>query len=226
MKGAKTIIFSFVSIIALIGLVATLFAAYNNSLQPENDTFDHFSVQTYVDGFVLDEVVDGGSYRCRIMHTNFRTTSYAQIYINGRWRNSENKVNDLITHRSDRVYKFDLGGKVFSTTYDWSEVGDDGENGWWYLVIPTVTLTVEQPQITVVGEAWANVDGLNKTLGNAFSVTGQFIIDSVRFQSEVFNAVLPWNGMAQGSRSYIASLWSDAEETVEEWREEMNNGEG
>lgn len=225
MRGAKSVIISFVSIIALIGLVATLFAAYNNSLNTHQDSFERFSIQSYADGFTLQSTISSGTYKCRILHKNLRTISYAQIYIDGRWESSINEVNDLITHRSSRVYSFSIGDRVFNTNYNPIEVGDDGEMGWWFVTLPAMVITVDQPDISVVGEAWANVDGLNKSIGNAFSVTGQFIVDSLQFQGRVFLAVLPWNGVTEGSRSYVDSLWIEAQQTVDEWREQMNNGE-
>lgn len=196
-----------VSTIVLIGMVATLFNAYQNSLNPSADEFSYFSISKYAENFDFESgVVEKGNYAVteRFVIPFFTYRGYVEI--NGV---SYPSVNVRSRNLPNFAYIFDIGGRDFIAYPNPLTAFQT-----YLLTIPeTFEYHLEQPNLVDLGNEWSKVDDL-LDLPGALSATGKFIIDSIRWESNVIRAVLPWNAVETGSREYLDSLWEDAEEKV------------
>lgn len=225
--SASTNVWSIVSILLVIAMIGTVFIAYSN-VSGSGDRVYFFSPSAYLNGLSDSFYVPSGYYQLYYLSDRAGVSPAveswsAYIDVDGRrYYSNENNVAYSQLFNPSFQFSFDIAGSTlysrgifdYLNNDDFSGVSLDhsviGDPRLIYIDEP-VMLSNAMPNIKVVGDAWGNVNGLNDIF-NAFRITGEFVTDSVRYETQLIQSLLPWNSVVEGDRDYLPDLWEAAEE--------------
>ena len=207
--SARTNVWGIVSILLLIGLIATVFIAYNNSHDDSAEKY-FFSPSSFLQGISNPVVViEPGDYVLHYQSEKFAFIPYATrafVLIDGVRIYSNNMSRFGVMVGS---YEFTINGKNYyaqTTT----------QNGIQYEVITLEGAVVEVltfPDINNVVKSFQGVTDVDSFF-DAFSSISVFCRDYLTFQANFLNNMLPWNHVVSTSEYDVNfhDLWSEAEE--------------
>lgn len=204
--SASTNAWGFVSLLLLIGLIATMFFAYYNSSRTDGK-FQYFSPSEYLSKLGSQQVV--------IPAGEYEVTSILEGWngaIADLWRGHVDLYGMLFisTNRLTasqvpfRQFTFDIFGHTVESYFGTNEDGVQVR----YITLPEdIETTVnEMPQLTIVMDAWQNVSDFG-SFGTALAGTASFVVEYYQYQKNLFQNLLPWNSVVEDETGYLESLW-------------------
>lgn len=216
--SAKTNAFGLVSIILIIGMIATMFFAVSYSGSTD---FKYFSPMTYLSGLSSND---------NIISDAWYVVEFEDLGVPGKPNWQENMFNvrpyvvieNQIFYANDIPLEFVLRGVPIVFDIYGENYTSEYINGVHFLHLYNVLIGIgEMPDIKVVSDAWIEVsktdldDDMNprvfKRLLNALSVTGGYLRDSVVYEYRVITRILPWNSVQNGNREWLDNIWIDKE---------------
>lgn len=206
--SAKTNALGLVSIILIIGMIATMFFAVSYSGKQQ---FMYFSPSAYLEGLSDDTYYAINEwYKVEFKYHLFRLSPYYQPYvvINGQVIYSDYKY---IPAYDNYVFPFVIDGITYYSEAVGITVNSSSPFEHTYLHLTDARIGVSgMPDFQVVGDAWSRVKN-DKDIIGALSTTGRFIVDSLRYELSIMFKILPWNYVEKGDRSWIDNEWEKAE---------------
>lgn len=216
--SAQTNALGLVSIILIIGMIATIFFAVSYSGKQQ---FKYFSPRKYLSNFSSTEVDMPASWHQLLFLEEkpfgglFSTYVRAYFEYNGIYYHSKNRYLAGTSNVYDKVYEFEIGGTKYYS--ELVQVGEyNGEALYANLIhLPAISYNLfEVPDISVVGSAWQQVEGFDGTLVNAFVTTGKFLVGAISFEVRIIDRVIPWNSVEDGNREWLDNVWASKEEEL------------
>lgn len=205
---AKTLVASAVSILILIGLIATVFFAYDNSQRADGEPFVYFSPARFLENLSSDVVyIQADTYEVEYYYRwnilPFRSNYVGYIQVGNRRIKSENYIFKQVINDQNLVFSFYIDGVLYTTDqYMLSEPLFDGDvEVGRKIVLPEITYTWnEMPDFGEVADIWSRV-GEDESFFDALSKTGIYITNFLEYQGNLLSALLPWNSSVSSSET-------------------------
>lgn len=196
---SKTLVASAVSILILIGLIATVFLAYDNSQRADGEPFVYFSPANWLERISDTEItVPATVYKVDIKRENNATPLFWRYYgvvdVGGVEFRSTDSMTEVDLSDPNKQFFFYIDGVVYQ-----SYRGVEYQS--FYLSLPQMTVDVlEMPDIGNVIDLWSNVaiiedDDTDVSLLVCLRETGRFIGDYLLYQANLFERLMPWNAV-------------------------------
>lgn len=205
--SASTNALSAVSLLLLIGLIATVFFAFYNADRTDGK-FQYFSPSEYLTKIGSQEIiVPAGDYFVDVVLKNPSglVGGYYKGYVNlyGEMFESINQLG-WYQELNDGQFEFDiLGERVVS----YFVTNSDGVRQRFITITQDHSVTInEMPQLTLILDAWSNVKDF-PSFGSALAGTCQFVVDYLDYQANLLQNLLPWNSVVEGESNYLEGLW-------------------
>ena len=223
--GASTNVWGVVSLIFIIGLIATVFFAHYNSTRKDG-VVQYFSPSKFLNNISYDVInLPEGDYILSFdpLVGGFFYTVYGWVEIGGMKFESSNFIsvpfhveifNGYNVHLWDETlgygdisFEIEIDGVLYYASYDSAL-----EN--YVLKFPGTSIKLnEMPQIADLALTWGEVEGWN-TFWTAVSDTGDFVRDMIRYNTNLLKQILPWNFVVDSESSDVPNLpqlWAEAE---------------
>ena len=209
--GASTNAWGVVSLILIIGLIATVFFAYYNSTRKDG-VVQYFSPSRYLTNISSTEfVLPGGTYYVQTREASLLTAVFLRIEgyieVDGRIYESENTLGWWDFESGSKSFEFNINGVVY---YSYVNSG-----GYKVVDLPTTTVTVgDFPDFSRVAEKFVNVDSV-PAFFEAFDSLPRYLDDFFVYQANFLKSFLPWNSVSSNQNGGVPDLpqiWADAEE--------------
>lgn len=211
--SARTTVMGAVSLLLVIGLIASVFFAYENSTRVEGEPFQYFSPARFLENISTQTIeVDASSYRLAyVYHRNWLIPALsiyeARVYIGKNVFSSSNRILQSKLNDNSVPFYFFIDGVQY-TSYSNYVSNDDGTvspevdlNGDLvrYVTLPAMIITWnEMPDFTDVTNAWSGLSE-NGTVWSALSTTGKFVGQWLRYQGNMLQTLLPWNSVVMSN---------------------------
>lgn len=204
--GASTSVWGMVGLLFVIGLIATVFFAYQNST---NEQKYYFSPSSFLQNISDTTVyIPGDTYQLHYQVEKFLfvpVSTRAYVLVDGVRYYSNNVSRFGVMVGS---YEFTINGQnYFARTVN--------ENGISYEVVDLPGMYVDLtkfPDISMVVDAFSEVDSATAFF-EAFSSVPIFLRDFVTFQANFLQNMLPWNHVEAIDDSVdLPALWEEAEQ--------------
>lgn len=201
--SASTNVWGLVSIVFLIGLIASVFFAYFNSMRTDGK-FQYFSPSTYLENFSAEEIViNPGTYRVNLIEEGYDVlygTRYRGVVVLSTYTYRSTNTITSLGGIGQELY-FDIGGKQYTSIRNF----DDQE---FYLTIESTIIynLNDFPRLEPILEYWEDVSDFD-SLGVALSQTASFVGKFLTYQAHLIESLLPWNSVEVGESDYLEELW-------------------
>lgn len=202
-------VFGLVSLILVIGLLASVFISVQNNGRLKGEPFVYFSPSVYLNGISSDDViVPAGDYTVRLERSyvpfldDFFEPSYnGYLDVGSKTYKSKHRVGEYSLHEGTAEFEFEIDGRIY-TSYSVPLQGPTlpGETlGYLYEVtLPAFVYKWNvQPDFSVVIRSWKDIssDGFYDSLANSLKITFSFVSDFFVYQANLLVALLPWNSV-------------------------------
>lgn len=202
----STSVMSAVSLLLVIGLIATVFFAYENSTRAEGEAFQYFSPAKYLERMSNYSYSVYGQYVPVEYRLNGRIalspayigviTIKAERYVSDGVKEvipielfSENRLTRYGMDRGGQ-FKFRLGGVTFNS-YDM--VDPNTEISYREVLVPNIEYDLlTPPDFDTVAKSFSEVDDAGSFFTSVGEL-GKFVFDWLGYQFEVISNLLPWN---------------------------------
>ena len=202
--GATTTVMGLISLLLMIGLLASVFFAYDNSNLENGESFVFFSPSKYLRTLSQQDIyIKGDSYEVRIEYEKkwyqIDGKYWGYLDIGDISIKSITFVNEFAINNPDVTFKFYVNGEHYnSVSYALQGPGLEVEY-IRYVHLPDTILTIgKMPDFEKVTDTWGAV-GSTENVFTALGTTAQFVSDYTRYIANILKVTLPWNSVVSSN---------------------------
>lgn len=190
-----------VSLILVIGLLASMFFVVQNMGRPVGEPFTYFSPSVFLNNISSPEIaVSEGSYTVEIVlekvFPSWNNRYWGYITVEGKRYKSTTAIFAHDIDKEEYQFYFDLGGDLYGSHFEYPQGPTiDGEPLPAIRVVDLPEMSFQwnnPPDFNEVLDSWENVSE-EGTFFDALSTTAGFGLDFFRYQVNLLTALLPWN---------------------------------
>lgn len=194
-------VFGLVSIILVIGILASMFFVVQNIGRPIGKPFTYFSPSVFLNNISSPEiVVSEGSYTVETVlqevFPSWNNRFWGYITVNGRRYKSTTAIYVHDIDKEEYQFYFDLGGDLYGSHFEYPQgptIGGEPLPAIRVVDLPSKVFQWNNPpDLNEVLNSWEEV-AEEGSLFDALSATAGFGLDFFRYQANLLSALLPWN---------------------------------